>query len=99
MVITKLKKLRAVLLALSLTVTGCDKKPVSRIEAIKIAENYINETAQRSDLYPHKEFRRVVYERNETWLVKYIGNGGTGVPPTVEIDKKSGRVLLIMGAQ
>jgi hypothetical protein len=91
------------LFAAALLSSGCERRNISRDinrgEAIAAAETYLNKAAQRSDLYPKDTFRRVAYERRTTWLVKYVWDGGTGDPPTVEVDKKTGKVILVMEGQ
>gem|GEM_PF-4061472 len=90
------------MLAALLLFEGCTERAngtLSRDEAIAAAEAYLNKAAGRSDLYPKSRFRRVAYERRSTWLIVYLWDGGTGGPPTVELDKKSGEVLVAMGGQ
>jgi hypothetical protein len=85
------------LLLLALLPAGCGEPRIGRERAIAIAEAYVAKGGE-PNMYP--KHRRVAYERRSTWLVKFmIQPGGTGGPPTLEIDKRTGEVLMFYAFQ
>ena len=75
-------------------IAGCQagaSRDVTDVEAIAIADSYV---AQHYPMSPRHLLRPVAHDRGRSWVVTYEpppdSAGGT---PTIEIDKRSGRVV------
>jgi hypothetical protein len=90
-----MRRLDRFLLAFALLPVACGEPRIHREQAIAIAQAHLGESASRSPLVV-----RIAYERRSTWLVKFMyRGGGTGGGPSFEIDKRTGKVLMVYAFQ
>jgi NTF2 fold immunity protein len=73
-----------------------ERQDMTREEAVAAADAYVQEKFSTDT----DRIRPTIYDRGETWLIKYqLPPDAIGGAPTVEIDKKSRQVVSAFSEQ
>jgi hypothetical protein len=90
-----MKRIAQALVIAGSLVAGCQPRAASRdvtdVQAIAIADAYV---AKNYPMSPRHLLRPVAHDQGRTWLVTYEPpEDSAGGTPTIEVDKRSSRVV------